>query len=189
MNKLIPNTIKCVGVRFFANPELEDRTVLETEEMCGKTIGALEWLDEKRPIVVMTADQQNHDPHCVQVRAMGRAVANVDRDAAPMIRGMLKASPSGKLITQIADVNVYRHGFFYVKMPIVPKEFTAEEIGVDWSQWTIETPLVLPAESFLEEEELSMVIREVLLADIASADIEQLTASLPSIPLDDAVSS
>ena len=176
MNKLIPDTIKCVGVRFFANPELEDRTVLETEEMCGKTIGVLEWLDEKRPIVVMMADLQNHDPHCVQVRAMGRAVANVDRDAAPMIRGMLKASPSGKLITQIADVNVYRHGFFYVKMPIVPKEFTAEEIGVDWSQWTIETPLVLPAESFLEEEELSMVIREVLLADIASADTEQLTA-------------
>ena len=175
MNQPIPDTIKCVGVRFFVNPELEDRTVLETEEMCRKTIDVLEWLNEKRPIIVMIADLQNQDPHCVQLRAMGRAVANVDRDAAPMIRGMLKASPSGKLITKITDVNVYRHGFFYVNTPIVPKEFTAEEIGVDWSQWTIETPIVLPAENLLEEEELSIVIREVLLPDIACIDIEQLT--------------
>ena len=175
MNHPIPDTIKCVGVRFFANPELEDRTVLETEEMCRKTIGMLEWLNEKRPIIVMVADLQNQDPHCVQVRAMGKAVANVDRDVAPMIRGMLKASPSGKLITKITDVNVYKHGFFYVKMPITPKEFTPEEIGVDWSKWTIETPLVLPAESFLEEEELNLVIRDVLLPEIANTDIAQLT--------------
>ena len=175
MNQPIPNIIKCVGVRFFANPELEDRTVLETEEMCRKTICMLEWLKEKRPIIVMVADLQNKDPHCVQVRAMGKAAANVDRDVAPMIRGMLNASPSGKLITRITDVNVYKHGFFYVKMPIAPKEFTPEEIGVDWSKWTIETPLVLPAESFLEEEELSLVIRDVLLPDIANTDIAQLT--------------
>lgn len=175
MNQPIPDTIKCVGVRFFANPELEDRTVLETEEMCHKTIGMLEWLNEKRPIIVMMADQHNQDPHCVQVRAMGKVVANVDRDIAPMIRGMLKASPSGKLITQITDVNVYRHGFFYVKMPNMPKEFTAEEIGVDWSQWTSETPIVLPSENFLEEEELSMVLHEVLLPDIASDNTKQLT--------------
>lgn len=129
MNQPIPDTIKCVGVRFFANPELEDRTVLETEVMCRKTIGMLEWLNEKRPIIVMMADLQNQDPHCVQVRAMGKAVANVDRDVAPMIRGMLKASPLGKLITRITDVNVYKHGFFYVKMPIAPKEFTPEEMA------------------------------------------------------------
>lgn len=175
MKQPIPDTIKCVGVRFFANPELEDRTVLETEEMCRKTIGMLEWLKEKRPIIVLVADLQNPDPHCVQVRAMGRAVANVDRDMAPLIRGMLKTSPSGKLITQITDVNVYRHGFFYVKMPTITREFTAEEIGVDWSQWTIEAPLVLPAESFVEEEELNLVIRDVLLPDIANTDIAQLT--------------
>ena len=91
MNQAIPDTVKCVGVRFFANPELEDRTVLETNEMCRKTIGMLEWLNEKRPIFVMLADLQNQDPHCVQVRAMGKAVANVDRDAAPLIRGIQKA--------------------------------------------------------------------------------------------------
>ena len=38
MNHPVPDTIKCVGVRFFANPELEDRAVLETEEMCRRTI-------------------------------------------------------------------------------------------------------------------------------------------------------
>ena len=174
MNQLISDTIKCVGVRFFANPELEDRTVPETEEMCRKTIGMLEWLKEKRPIIVMMADLQNKDPHCVQVRAMGKAVANVDKDAAPMIRGMLKASPTGKLITQIADVNVYGHGFFYVTKPIVPREFTAEEIGVDWSMWECDMPLLLPAEIFMQEEELHLVIREVLLPDIEGAKVAQL---------------
>ena len=48
-----------MGVRFFANPKLEDRTVLESEEMCRKTIGMLEWLNEKQPIIVMIADLQN----------------------------------------------------------------------------------------------------------------------------------
>lgn len=142
--------------------------------MCRKTIGVLEWLDEKRPIIVMMADLQNKDPHCVQLRAMGKAVANVDKDVAPLIRGMLKASTSGKLISQITDVCVRKHGFFHVKTPVVPREFEAEEIGVDWSQWRTEAPLVLPSESFLKEEELGMVIREVLIPDIANVDTDQL---------------
>lgn len=170
----IPDTIKCVSVRFFANPEL-GRGATETEEMCRRTIEVLEWLKEKQPIIVMMADAQNKDSHCVQLRAMGRAVANVDKDAAPLIRGMLKASPTGKLITQITEVMVYRHGYFYVKMPTVPQEFTAEEIGVDWSRWECDTPLLLPAEIFMQEEELSLVIREVLLPDIEHTDSAQLS--------------
>lgn len=106
---------------------------------------------------------------------MGKAVANVDKDVAPLICGMLKASPTGKFITQITEVNVSKHGFFYVKMPNTPKEFTTEEIGVDWSRWECDTPLLLPAETFMQEEELNLVIREVLLPCLANTDITQLS--------------
>lgn len=173
MKQPVPDTIKGVSVRFFANPEL-GRGATETEEMCQRTIGVLEWLRDKRPPIVLMADRQNKDPHCVQMRAMGRAVANVDKDAAPIIRGILNTLPSGIVITQITDVDVYKHGFFYVKMPVVSRDFVPEDIGVDWSQWTIEAPLVLPSEYFLREEELNGVIREVLLPDIASSDVGQL---------------
>ena len=173
MIQTIPDTIKGVSVRFYANPEL-GRGATETDAMCKKTVAMLEWLRDKRPLVVLMADPQNKDPHCVQMRAMGRAVANVDKDAAPIIRGMINASSTGKLITHITDVNVYRHGFFYVKTPIIPSDFKTEDIGVDWSQWTIEAPLVLPAECFMEEEEINIVIREVLLANIANTDPLQL---------------
>lgn len=174
MNPPIPATIKGVGVRFFANPEL-GRGASETEAMCQKTIASLEWLNEHRPLIVLIADRQNNDPNCVQMRALGRAIANVDRDDAPLVRAMLGASPSGKLITQITDVNIYRHGFIYVKMPVVPCSVVPVEIGADWSQWTHTMPFSLPSEFFLAEEELSLVLREVLLPDLGHSGLEQLT--------------
>ena len=81
MKQPVPDTIKGVSVRFFANPEL-GRGATETEEMCQRTIGVLEWLRDKRPPIVLMADRQNKDPHCVQMRAMGRALKAV----MPMIQ-------------------------------------------------------------------------------------------------------
>lgn len=57
MKQNIPDTIKCVGVRFFANPELGCGAT-ETEEMCRKTTEVLEWLNGKRPIIVMMPDAE-----------------------------------------------------------------------------------------------------------------------------------
>ena len=72
INQLNNDTLKAVGVRYAVNPELGHRGVVETEEMCQKTIAKLKWLDEKRPRVVLMADPQNKDTHAVMVRALGR---------------------------------------------------------------------------------------------------------------------
>lgn len=169
----IPDTFKCVSVRFLANPELS-RGAAETDEMCQRTIGVLEQLRDRRPLLVLMPDLQNRDPHAVLVFAMGRAVAHVERDVAPVLRGMMKAVPSGKLITRITDVIVSSHGFFHVQMPKVKGHYEPEEIGVDWSMWKCDVPLMLPAGSFMEEDSLNMVIREVLLPNLAGSDTEEL---------------
>ena len=67
ITQLYNDTLKAVGVRYAVNPELGHRGVVETEEMCQKTIAKLKWLDEKHPRVVLMADSQNKDTHAVLV--------------------------------------------------------------------------------------------------------------------------
>ena len=85
ITQLYNDTLKAVGVRYAVNPELGHKGVVETEEMCQKTIAKLKWLDEKRPRVVLMADPQNKDTHAVMVRALGEKIAYIDMNSAPEI--------------------------------------------------------------------------------------------------------
>lgn len=166
--------LKAVSVRYVVNPELGRKGAVETEEMCQKTIAKLKWLDETRPRLVLMADTQNKDPHAVMIRALGEKVAYVDGHSAPDIRGMLKEASRGMLSTTITDVVVYKHGYFYINKPTIGHAYTPEEIGVDWSNYTISEPFILPNEYFDSHDELSMVIEDELLPDLANVSVEEL---------------
>ena len=174
INQLNTDTLKAVGVRYAVNPELGHRGVVETEEMCQKTIAKLKWLDENRPRVVLMADSQNKDTHAVMVRALGEKIAYIDMNSAPEIHGMLKETPRGMLSTCITEVRVNKHGFFYVKKPSMDRAFTPEEIGVDWSIFQVSEPFLLPSEYFDSHDELSMVIEDELFPDLANVSEGEL---------------
>lgn len=174
ITQLYNDTLKAVGVRYTVNPELGHKGVVETEEMCQKTIAKLKWLDEKRPRVVLMADPQNKDTHAVMVRALGEKIAYIDMNSAPEIHGMLKETPRGMLSTCITEVRVNKHGFFYVKKPTMDRAFTPEEIGVDWSSFQVSEPFLLSGEYFDSHDELSMVIEDELLPDLANVGEDEL---------------
>ena len=166
--------LKAVGVRFVVNPELGSMGVAETEVMCQKTIAKLQWLNEMRPRCVLVADTQNKDPHAVMVRVMGEKVAYIDRSQAPEIRGMLKETPRGMLSTTITEVNVYGHGYFFLRKPDISKAYTPEEIGVDWSRYQTNEPIMLPSDYFISHDELSMIIFEELLPALSEVGTDEL---------------
>ena len=168
------DTLKAVSVRFVVNQELGRMGVTETEEMCQKTIAKLQWLNEMRPRCVLVADTQNKDPHAVMVRALGEKVAYIDRSQAPEIRGMLKETPRGMLSTTITEVNVYEHGYFFLRKPDISKAYAAEEIGVDWSRYQTSEPIMLPTDYFVSHDELSMTIFEELLPTLSEVGTEEL---------------
>ena len=174
ITQLYNDTLKAVGVRYTVNPELGHKGVVETEEMCQKTIAKLKWLDEKRPRVVLMADPQNKDTHAVMVRALGEKIAYIDMNSAPEIHGMLKETPRGMLSTCITEVRVNKHGFFYVKKPTMDRAFTPEEIGVDWSSFQVSEPFLLSGEYFDSHDELSMVIEDELFPDLANVGVDEL---------------
>ena len=174
INQLNNDILKAVGVRYAVNPELGHRGVVETEEMCQKTIAKLKWLNENRPRVVLMADSQNKDTHAVMVRALGEKIAYIDMNSAPEIHGMLKETPRGMLSTCITEVRVNKHGFFYVKKPTMDRAFTPEEIGVDWSSFQVSEPFLLPSEYFDSHDELSMVIGDELFPDLANVGVDEL---------------
>lgn len=174
LKELDTDILKAVGVRYVVNPELRRKGAVETEEMCRKTMAKLEWLDVTRPRLVLMADKQNKDPHAVMIRALGEKVAYVDTNLAPDIRGMLKVAPRGMLSTTITDVVVYKHGYFFIKRPTIGHAYTPEEIGVDWTDFTISEPLMLSSEYFDSHDELSMVIEDELLPVLADVSVEEL---------------
>lgn len=175
MQEQLDNDIlKAVGVRYVANPELGCKGAVETDEMCRRTVARLEWLDRVRPRVVLMADHQNKDPHAVMVRCLGEKVAYLDKSKAPEIRGMLKAAPRGMLTTAITGVVVGPHGYFLVKKPEVSQAYTSEEIGVDWSNYQVSEPVLIPNEYFDSHDELSLVIMTELVPRLAEVSVEEL---------------
>lgn len=172
--QLTPDILKALGVRYIVNPELGREGAVETEEMCQKTIARLKWLDEVRPRLVLMADLQNDEPHAVMIRALGQKVAYIDKDYAPDIRGMLKEAPRGILTTTITKVEVYKHGYFFVKKPSIGRAYTPEEIGADWSNYQISELFMLPSEYFDSHDELTMVLEDELFPDLANVSVEEL---------------
>lgn len=157
------DTFKAVSVRYIVNPELEDKRVLETEEMCRRTIERLEWLRDRKPRLVLMPDRKNRDPHCVMVMAMGRRVANLSKEDALEARGMMTAMGVDRLRCDISEVVVGKHGYFFIRKPECCQPYVCEPLGVDWSRWETEEMLLLPEDDLLGMESLSVVIREDLL--------------------------
>ena len=157
------DTFKAVSVRYFANPELEDKHVIETDEMCLKTIARLERLRDCDPRLVLMRNRKNRDPHCVIVMAMGQGVANLSKEDALEACGMMTAMGVDCLRSRIAQVVVGKHGYFYIHKPECGQPYVCEPLGVDWSRWETEEMLLLPEDDLLATESLSVVIREDLL--------------------------
>ena len=169
---LHPKEFKAVSVRFFANPELEDRSVSETEAMCQKTIQLLEWLRDRHPLLVLMPDRHSPDPHCVMVIALGKRVANLSKEDAREARGMMSALDTNRLMCMMSDVVVAAHGYFYIHKPECDKPHLSEPIGVDWSQWEAKEVLLLPDDEMNCAEALSAVINEALLPQLDADGIE-----------------
>lgn len=165
------DTFKAVSVRYIVNPELEDKRVIETEEMCRRTIERLEWLRDRKPRLVLMPDRKNRDPHCVMVMAMGRRVANLSKEDALEARGMMTSMGVERLRCDISEVVVGRHGYFFVRKPECCQPYECEPLGVDWSRWETEEMLILPEDDLLSMESLSVVIREDLLPCLGEAHI------------------
>lgn len=161
-NPSIQEEYKALSVRFVANPELEDRNVLENDAMRQHTIGVLEWLRDRNPKVVLMRDLENHDPNAVMVRAMGKKVAYLCKEDACDAIGLMQAMNCQMLMTQLTRVIVHPHGFFYVVKPHVEVRYDAVPMGADWSVWQQDQPLILPEERFNSAQELSWEIRDLL---------------------------
>ena len=166
---------KAVSVRFYANPELQDGNVLESPEMCQKTIERLKWLKRNPPRLVLMPDKQNKDPHCVMVRALGKRIANLSKEDALEARAMMMAMNTEMLRCDVGKIVASKHGYFWIQKPICMEPVERVELGIDWNKWACEEMLMLPDEDFVKERELYEVIRGDLLPDVVKgADVYEL---------------
>lgn len=166
----IQEEYKALSVRFVANPELEDRNVLENDAMRQHTVEVLEWLRDRNPRLVLMRDLENHDPNAVMVRAMGKKVAYLCKEDACDAIGLMQAMNCQMLMTQLTRILVHPHGFFYVVKPHVEVRYDAVPMGADWSAWQQDQPLILPEERFCSAQELSWEIRDLLRCRQAKAE-------------------
>ena len=150
------------------------RDVVETEEMVGRTIEKLEWIDSHRPLCVLVADRHNCDPLAVKVLVMGEKVGYIDRSQAADVRAMLKTVPRGMLVTEVERVCVGRHGYFYLRKPEAAADCMPEVAMADWDRFLSPGMDVLADDYFVGYEGVSMVIGEVLLPRLAETDVDEL---------------
>lgn len=168
-----------VGLRFHVNPELKDKTVVETEEMRQRTKDKLTWLLVYRPLLVLMPDDRNNDPNCVMVMAEGQRVANLAREDALVARAMMKAMGCDFLVCELDEVVVGTHGYFYMKKPTCSQSIIPLQQVVDWSGFQAEELLQLPMDELNRTQSLSSIIR-YLLPTLATQDsVDKLHVYLP----------
>lgn len=169
-----PDILKVSGIRYQLNPELRHKGAIETPEMCERTIQKLKWIDSQRPLCVLLPDAKNMDRNAVLVTIFGERVGYIDKNYAPIVRGMLNATSDCILVATIDSVNVYEHGFFFIRTPSVGNSFVPEEEGEDWSKWKSDEMLMLPDEMFTRCDSLIHLIRCVILPDLQNRGLAEI---------------
>lgn len=175
-NELDPNLLLAVGVKYYANPALQEAGAVETAEMKEHTIEVLRWISDRRDRLWCTLipDSKSRDPNAVFVTIGGKPIGHVCKDQAPEVRGMLKSAPGGALVTRIDSVCVKSSGLFTVRKPEVSFKYEPEKLGVDWSVWAVDSMLCLPDDIFTRFNALRAEIEYGVLPHLAQMDLEDI---------------
>ena len=173
-------TYLATAVRYFANPSLRGNAQ-ETPEMEQRTIGVLSGLQARLPLVVLRLDEQNHyDSQAVVVLEHGRQIAYLAADDAHQCVAEYGERLRVGIPVRVTDVNVEKHGVFWVEKPKMKgassagasssvasssvassASFSASlslPAALDWSGWMEPAALALPAAFRQRIESLELII-------------------------------
>lgn len=170
-------TYLATAVRYFANPSLRGNAQ-ETPEMEQRTIGVLSSLQARLPLVVLRLDEQNHyDSQAVVVLEHGRQIAYLAADDAHQCVAEYGERLRVGIPVRVTEVNVEKHGVFWVEKPKMKGASSAASSSVavssssaafsvslslpaalDWSGWMEPAALALPAAFRQRIESLELII-------------------------------
>ena len=171
-------TYLATAVRYFANPSLRGNAQ-ETPEMEQRTIGVLSSLQARLPLVVLRLDEQNHyDSQAVVVLEHGRQIAYLAADDAHQCVAEYGDRLRVGIPVRVTEVNVEKHGVFWVEKPKMKGASSAASSSVavsssssaafsvslslpaalDWSGWMEPAALALPAAFRQRIESLELII-------------------------------
>ena len=169
-------TYLATAVRYFANPSLRGNAQ-ETPEMEQRTIGVLSGLQARLPLVVLRLDEQNHyDSQAVVVLEHGRQIAYLAADDAHQCVAEYGERLRVGIPVRVTEVNVEKHGVFWVEKPKMKGASSASSVAVsssssaafsaslslpaalDWSGWLEPAALALPAAFRQRIESLELII-------------------------------
>ena len=171
-------TYLATAVRYFANPSLRGNAQ-ETPEMEQRTIGVLSGLQARLPLVVLRLDEQNHyDSQAVVVLEHGRQIAYLAADDAHQCVAEYGDRLRVGIPVRVTEVNVEKHGVFWVEKPKMKGASSAASSSVavsssssaafsvslslpaalDWSGWMEPAALALPAAFRQRIESLELII-------------------------------
>lgn len=166
-------TYLATAVRYFANPSLRGNAQ-ETPEMEQRTIGVLSGLQARLPLVVLRLDEQNHyDSQAVVVLEHGRQIAYLAADDAHQCVAEYGERLRVGIPVRVTEVNVEKHGVFWVKKPKMKGASSASSsvafsssssaslslpAALDWSGWMEPAALALPAAFRQRIESLELII-------------------------------
>ena len=167
-------TYLATAVRYFANPSLRGNAQ-ETPEMEQRTIGVLSGLQARLPLVVLRLDEQNHyDSQAVVVLEHGRQIAYLAADDAHQCVAEYGERLRVGIPVRVTEVNVEKHGVFWVEKPKMKGASSASSVGaassaafsaslslpaaLDWSGWMEPAALALPAAFRQRIESLELII-------------------------------
>lgn len=163
-------TYLATAVRYFANPSLRGNAQ-ETPEMEQRTIGVLSGLQARLPLVVLRLDEQNHyDSQAVVVLEHGRQIAYLAADDAHQCVAEYGERLRVGIPVRVTEVNVEKHGVFWVEKPKMKGASSASSSAVsfsaslslpaalDWSGWMEPAALALPAAFRQRIESLELII-------------------------------
>ena len=171
-------TYLATAVRYFANPSLRGNAQ-ETPEMEQRTIGVLSGLQARLPLVVLRLDEQNHyDSQAVVVLEHGRQIAYLAADDAHQCVAEYGERLRVGIPVRVTEVNVEKHGVFWVEKPKMKGASSAASSSVavsssssaafsvslslpaalDWSGWMEPAALALPAAFRQRIESLELII-------------------------------
>ena len=179
-------TYLATAVRYFANPSLRGNAQ-ETPEMEQRTIGVLSGLQARLPLVVLRLDEQNHyDSQAVVVLEHGRQIAYLAADDAHQCVAEYGERLRVGIPVRVTEVNVEKHGVFWVEKPKMKGASSAAAFSVslslptgasssalpaalDWSGWMEPAALALPAAFRQRIESLELII-DFCLGEIEADD-------------------
>ncbi len=167
--------LKIVGVQYAANPDyiFGDQ---ETEEIRGRTFDLLNMIKETKPLVVLKAEPTNtHNPQAVMARILGKKVGYVCDEDLDVVHALMMQAGRKMLITEVSDVVVYEHGYFYVNQSGLPLNGVKRmDVVSNWSILQTDLPELPPSENQQAEEEAAFMLEETMLPRLNEVNVTNL---------------